>query len=59
MLMRLTHTIIVLVDIDECSSNQYKNGATCIDAVNSYTCSYVAGYTGSNCEMGEYITYVV
>ena len=56
-LMRLTDTL-VLVDIDECSSNPCMNGATCIDAVSSYTCSCVVGYTGSNCETGEHITYM-
>ena len=29
------------------------NGATCIDAVNAYTCACVAGYTGPRCEKGE------
>ncbi|KAK2172869.1 hypothetical protein NP493_923g00027 [Ridgeia piscesae] len=26
------------------------NGAACANAVNSYTCPCVAGYTGTNCE---------
>ena len=26
------------------------NGGTCVDGINSYTCSCVAGYTGSNCQ---------
>ena len=43
---------IVLVDIDECSSNPCMNGATCTDAVNSYTCACVTFYTGSHCETG-------
>lgn len=40
------------VDIDECASNPCQNGGTCNDAVNSYTCLCVPGYTGSNCEIG-------
>ena len=44
---------IVLVDINECSSSPCMNGATCTDAVNSYTCACVAGYTGTHCETGE------
>ena len=44
---------IVLVDINECSSNPCMNGATCTDAVNAYTCGCVAGYTGSHCETGR------
>ena len=44
---------IVLVDINECSSSPCMNGVTCSDAVNSYTCVCVAGYTGTHCETGE------
>ena len=44
---------IVFVDIDECASSPCQNGGTCNDAVNSYTCQCVPGYTGSNCEIGK------
>ena len=44
---------ILLIDIDECSSNPCMNGANCTDAVNSYTCACVAGYNGTHCETGE------
>ena len=44
---------IGLVDINECSSSPCLNGATCTDAVNSYTCACVAGYTGTHCETGD------
>ena len=44
---------MVLVDINECSSTDCMNGATCIDDVNAYTCACVAGYTGPHCEKGE------
>ncbi|KAK2153589.1 hypothetical protein NP493_2290g00000, partial [Ridgeia piscesae] len=37
-------------DIDECASSPCRNGATCNDAVNSYTCRCVAAYTGNLCE---------
>ena len=43
-------TIVYVVDINECSSNPCKNGATCTDATNQYTCQCVAGYTGAKCE---------
>ena len=50
---RLLQCDILLIDIVECSSNPCMNGATCTDAVNSYTCACVAGYTGTHCETGE------
>ena len=50
---RLLQCGILLIDIDECSSNPCMNGAACTDAVNSYTCACVAGYTGTHCETGE------
>ena len=29
------------------------NGATCTDAVNSFTCGCAEGYTGTHCETGK------
>ena len=42
-----------LADIDDCASHPCENGATCIDAVNDYTCNCVDGYTGRNCSIGK------
>ena len=39
-------------DIDECQSDPCAQKGTCIDAVNSFTCSCVDGYTGHDCETG-------
>ena len=41
-------------EIDECDSKPCQNNATCIDLVNSYRCQCIAGYTGNQCEKGEY-----
>ena len=46
-----TYTIISqLTDIDECSSNPCKNGGTCIDGVNMFTCDCPTGFYGYNCD---------
>ena len=43
------------LDIDECKSSPCKNGGTCSDHVNSYTCSCAAGYNGVHCENGTFL----
>ena len=53
LILILSKCDIVIVDIDECKSSSCQNGASCTDAINSYTCACVAGYTGVNCETGE------
>ncbi len=42
-------------DIDECSSGPCQNGGTCVDGVNGYTCSCLAGYAGFHCETGLWL----
>ncbi|KAL3858358.1 hypothetical protein ACJMK2_012951, partial [Sinanodonta woodiana] len=37
-------------DIDECASTPCQHGGSCVDGVNRYHCTCVAGFTGSNCE---------
>lgn len=39
-------------EIDECESTPCQNGGTCVDALDSYTCTCVVGYTGLSCEAG-------
>ena len=38
-------------NIDECLADPCKNGATCVDGINNYTCACVPGYTGYQCEI--------
>jgi hypothetical protein len=40
-------------DIDECSSSPCKNTGTCVDKINGYTCTCLAGYFGTHCETGN------
>ncbi|GIY72359.1 uncharacterized protein CEXT_260161 [Caerostris extrusa] len=40
-------------DINECAGNPCKNGATCNDYVNSYTCTCPLGFSGTNCQTND------
>ena len=40
-------------DVDDCADRPCKNGGSCNDGVNSYTCNCVRGYTGRNCNSGK------
>ena len=40
-------------DIDECSSSPCMYGGTCVDGVDVFTCTCLAGYTGTTCETGQ------
>lgn len=40
-------------DIDECASNPCKNGGSCSDSVNGYSCHCRNGYTGTECETSK------
>eukprot|EP00808_Paulinella_micropora_P016736 g83090.t1 len=36
---------------NDCANNQCKNGATCVEKYNNYSCNCVAGYSGTYCEI--------
>ena len=40
------------VDVDDCVRVTCSFHGTCVDGVNSHTCSCEEGYTGDNCETG-------
>ena len=46
--------ICFFADINECYSVPCLHGGSCTDGNNSYTCSCTDGYTGINCEIGQY-----
>ena len=51
-LYRYYHTLgpFDCIDINECASDPCQNGAICTDAINIYTCTCAAGYTGLQCQ---------
>ena len=42
-------------DINECASQPCQNGGQCVDDVNRYTCTCVAGYDGITCGISMFI----
>lgn len=46
----------VVVDIDYCINVTCKNGGSCVDGLNNYTCSCVDGFQGDHCETGNNTT---
>ena len=41
-----------IADVDECESDPCKNGGSCVDHPNKYSCDCVQGYTEYNCATG-------
>ena len=41
------------VEIDNCAGKPCRNGGSCIDGVNDYTCNCAAGYTGKDCDISK------
>ena len=44
-------------EINECESNPCKNGGTCFDLINSFSCSCLSGFIGKTCETGNSLSY--
>ena len=40
-------------DIDDCDPDPCQNGGTCTDGVDSYTCTCVTGFTGTDCDTSK------
>ena len=45
---------VCITDINDCQNSPCKNGGSCVDGINDYTCICRNGYNGSNCENGKY-----
>jgi hypothetical protein len=48
-----------LSDINECSSNPCKNDGACVDLVNGYKCTCVAGYNGDDCDQSKTMSFKI
>ena len=42
------------LDLNECEPNPCVYSTGCIDGANDYMCTCLPGYTGKNCEAGEW-----
>ena len=49
---------LFFVDINECESRPCKNGGTCQNLINDYSCTCAPGYSGKSCETGKYFLLV-
>ena len=47
--------VVSFLDIDDCVRVTCSFHGTCVDGVNSHTCSCEEGYTGDNCETGRFV----
>ena len=53
----LKHSFL-FIDKNECASNPCKNGGTCTDGVNKFSCQCAPGYKGYECEIGTKLEYL-
>ncbi len=41
-------------EVNECHSNPCQYGGTCTDQIGGYHCTCLAGFTGTECQTGEF-----
>ena len=51
MMYSTKHNFVSVADM--CAEEPCKNGGTCNNGVNQYTCDCAPGYEGTNCETGD------
>ena len=50
--------VSMFADIDDCTDTSCLNGGTCVDGVDTFTCTCLPGWTGTNCEFSE-LVYII
>ena len=50
---------IYALDIDDCATNPCQNGGACTDGVDSYNCTCMDGFNGTNCELSEFCVVIM
>ena len=48
-----------LQDINDCDPDPCLNGGTCVDGLDSYSCSCPEGYVDDNCTTSKSVSYVL
>ena len=51
--------VCYLPAVNECLSNPCRNGGTCMDGMNGFTCRCPRGRTGMFCEKGKFLWYLI
>ena len=46
-------------DIYYCINHTCQNGASCVDGLHNYSCKCPIGYTGSHCEAGRFVCFLL
>jgi len=52
-IINILQSFVDSLDINECESDPCQHDGSCIDRINSYTCTCFTGYTGLHCEEGK------
>lgn len=50
--------LYLLTDVDDCRSSPCKHG-NCTDNINGYNCTCDTGYTGTSCDIGSFLCYLL